>query len=82
MAASIVSSFRDKPVNDTVAIGEVGLTGEVRAVSQVEKRLSECAKMGFKNAVIPKTNMKGLNIPHGMTVHGAATVFDALEILI
>lgn len=82
MAASIVSSFRDKPVNDTVAIGEIGLTGEVRAVSQIEKRLSECAKMGFKNAVIPKTNMKGINIPKGITVHGAASVFDALEILI
>lgn len=82
MAASIVSSFRDKPVNETVAMGEVGLTGEVRAVSQIEKRLSECAKLGFKNAVIPKTNLKGISIPQGMTVHGAASVFDALEVLI
>lgn len=82
MAASIVSSFRDKPIGDTVAMGEVGLTGEVRAVSQIEKRLSECAKMGFKNAVIPKTNLKGITIPQGITVHGAASVFDALEILI
>ncbi|MGE5495081.1 MAG: DNA repair protein RadA [Burkholderiales bacterium] len=82
MAASIVSSFRDKPISDTVAMGEVGLTGEVRAVSQIEKRLLECVKMGFKNAVIPKTNLKGLSIPEGMSVHGAASVFDALEILI
>jgi DNA repair protein RadA/Sms len=82
MAASIVSSFRDKPISDTVAMGEVGLTGEVRAVSQIEKRLLECAKMGFKNAVIPKTNLKGLSIPQGMSVHGAASVFDALEVLI
>lgn len=82
MAASIVSSFRDKPVNDTVAMGEVGLTGEVRAVSQIEKRLSECAKLGFKNAVIPKTNLKGLKLPQGITVHGAGSVFDALEVLI
>ena len=41
MAASIVSSFRDAPISDAVAMGEVGLTGEVRAVGQIEKRLIE-----------------------------------------
>lgn len=82
MAASIVSSFRDKAISDTVAMGEIGLTGEVRAVSQVEKRLSECASMGFKSAVIPKHNLKGINIPAGMKAHGVSSVFDALEMLI
>lgn len=82
MAASIVSSFRDKAVSDTVAIGEIGLTGEVRGIGQVEKRLSECARMGFTKAVIPKTNMKGITVPKGITVNGAGSVFEALEILI
>ncbi|MBT3318245.1 MAG: DNA repair protein RadA [Clostridia bacterium] len=82
MAASIVSSFRDSAVSDVAAMGEVGLTGEVRAVGQIEKRLNECSKMGFNKAVIPKANLKGTKIPEGMQVHGVRNVFDALEILI
>jgi DNA repair protein RadA/Sms len=82
MAASIVSSFRDKAISDAVAMGEVGLTGEVRAVGQVEKRLMECSKMGFKKAVIPKSNLGGLKVPEGMEVVGVRHVFDALEVLI
>ncbi len=82
MAASIVSSFRDKAVNDVVAMGEVGLTGEVRAVGQIEKRLAECAGMGFKKAVIPKANLKGIRAPEGIEAFGVKNVFEALEILI
>ena len=82
MAASIVSSFRDKAISDAVAMGEVGLTGEVRAVGQVEKRLFECSKMGFKKAVVPKSNLAGLRLPDGMEVIGVRHVFDALEVLI
>lgn len=82
MAASVVSSFRDTAVSDVVAMGEVGLTGEVRAVGQIEKRLAECSKMGFNKAVIPKTNLNGLKVPDGIEVYGVKNVFDALEILI
>ena len=82
MAASIVSSYRDAAITDAVAMGEVGLTGEVRAVGQVEKRLMESAKMGFKKAVIPKSNLGGLKVPAGIEVFGVRHVFDALEILI
>lgn len=82
MAASVVSSFRDTAVNDVVAMGEVGLTGEVRAIGQIEKRLSECSKMGFNKAVIPKTNLNGIKVPDGIQVYGVKNVFDALEILI
>lgn len=82
MAASIVSSFRDAPISDAVAMGEVGLTGEVRAVGQIEKRLIESSKMGFKKAVIPKSNLAGLKIPDGIEVFGVRHVFDALELLI
>jgi DNA repair protein RadA/Sms len=82
MAAGIVSSFRDRPVSDTAVMGEIGLTGEVRAISQAEKRLSECARMGFKNAVLPASNLKGLKVPDGIKAHGVKTVFDALEIVL
>ena len=82
MAASIVSSFRDSAVSDVAAMGEVGLTGEVRSIGQVEKRLVECAAMGFKKAVAPKGSLKGCKVPDGMQVHGVRNVFEALEILI
>lgn len=82
MAAGVVSSFRDRPVSDTAVMGEIGLTGEVRAISQAEKRLSECARMGFKNAVLPASNLKGLKVPDGIKAHGVKTVFDALEIVL
>lgn len=82
MAASIVSSFRDSAVSDVVAMGEIGLTGEVRTIGQVEKRLYECASMGFSKAVVPKGNLKGCKIPDGLEVYGVRNVFDALEILI
>ena len=82
MAASIVSSFRDSAVSDVAAMGEIGLTGEVRTIGQAEKRLAECAVMGFKKAVLPKSCLKGCKIPDGMQVYGVRNVFEALEILI
>jgi DNA repair protein RadA/Sms len=82
MAAAVVSSLRDKAIGGAVAIGEVGLTGEVRSVGQAEKRLIECAKMGFTRAVVPQGNMPGLKSPQGIQVFGVKNVFEALEVLI
>lgn len=66
MMMSIVSSFLNKPIAPgTVIIGEVGLLGEIRPVPQLEKRLQEAVKLGYKRAIIPKqadTKMKGLEI--------------------
>lgn len=63
IACAIVSSYKDTVVKEkTVIIGEVGLTGEVRAVSDIEKRLSEAQKLGFKKAVIPKANVTKLEL--------------------
>ncbi|HXG01537.1 MAG TPA: magnesium chelatase domain-containing protein, partial [Bacteroidota bacterium] len=59
MALAIASSFRDVPVDSqTVAIGEIGLGGEIRSVSQIEKRIGEAQKLGFVRVVIPKNNLK------------------------
>ncbi|MBU1026824.1 MAG: DNA repair protein RadA, partial [Candidatus Margulisbacteria bacterium] len=59
IALAIASSFKNKPLDpDTVAVGEVGLAGEVRSVSQIELRVREAEKLGFKNIIIPKSNLK------------------------
>lgn len=66
VAMSIASSYLAKDLPESTAyIGEISLTGEIRPVSSLDKRVSECMKMGFKNVVIPKTNIpipKGINI--------------------
>jgi DNA repair protein RadA/Sms len=61
VCCAIASSFTDKfAKNDTVVIGEVGLGGEVRSVGNVEKRIQEAAKLGFKKILIPANNSKSL----------------------
>jgi DNA repair protein RadA/Sms len=59
---AVASSFRNIPVaNNVVLIGEVGLTGEIRAVSQIEKRVTEAMRIGFKRCIIPAGNSKALS---------------------
>ena len=66
MIASIASSFRNRPVlESTVILGEVGLAGEVRPVSRIDQRVSECQKMGFARCILPKGNtpkVKGVEL--------------------
>ena len=78
--AAITSSFRNKPIDiGTVFFGEVGLTGEVRAVSQMEKRLSECVRLGFKRCVTPQINKKTLTANHEIEILTVGTVDQALS---
>ncbi len=59
LALAIISSVRDIPIkNDTIIIGEVGLLGEIRYVDNIERRLKEAQKLGFKKAIIPKISEK------------------------
>lgn len=61
LCAALASSYFDKPIEKhTAAFGEVGLTGEVRAVAYAEKRVAECVKMGFKRVLVPAKNMKSV----------------------
>jgi DNA repair protein RadA/Sms len=79
LAVALASSFRDQPPDrQTVVIGEVGLAGEVRAVSRVDQRIREAEKMGFKRAVLPKANLKGLSIGTSVELVGVETVMEAL----
>jgi DNA repair protein RadA/Sms len=82
IVAAIASSFLDRPIPDgTVVLGEVGLTGEVRAIAQVDIRVGEFKKMGFTRALVPEDNLKRLRAVAGMSVAGIATVAQAVEIL-
>ena len=82
IVSAIASSFLDKPVEEDILIlGEVGLTGEVRAISQIEARISEARKMGFKKCLIPRGNAKQLTKPKGIDISGVETVSDAIETL-
>ncbi|MDQ3020632.1 MAG: DNA repair protein RadA [Bacteroidota bacterium] len=84
VAMSIYSSFRDIPVgSETVVLGEVGLSGEVRTISYVERRITEAAKLGFKKIIIPKGNLKNLNIKKfNAEITGVERIKEAVEKLI
>lgn len=80
---AVASSFRDVPADSTtVLMGEVGLGGEVRTVSRIEQRLNEAAKLGFMHAVIPKSNLKGINIPAGLKVTGVEKLSEVLDLVV
>jgi DNA repair protein RadA/Sms len=80
---AVVSNFKDRPVDSkTVVIGEVGLGGEVRTVSQAEKRIKEAARLGFTRAIVSHYNLRGLNIKEDIEVIGVRMVKDALNVLL
>ncbi|MFO8100005.1 MAG: DNA repair protein RadA [Salinibacter sp.] len=83
VALAAASSFRDIP-SDTgsVLVGEVGLGGEVRTVSQIEPRLKEAAKLGFDRAVIPENNLDRVVGTHDLEVAGAASLRDVVEMVL
>lgn len=78
---AVASSYRDQPLpDDLVAIGEVGLTGEIRNVTQLGQRLAEVARLGFKRCIIPKNSDNKLKIPEGLTVYRVKNLREAIEI--
>jgi len=82
IVSAIASSFLDKPISDgTVVIGEVGLTGEVRAIGQVDTRIAEAKKMGFKRCLVPNSNLKRIRDMDGIKVSGIGKVSEAVDAL-
>ena len=78
---AIASSFRDAPVDEHLtAIGEVGLTGEVRAVSNLEQRLSEIRRLGFETCIIPRSGSDSITVPEGLQIRRVRNVREAIEI--
>jgi DNA repair protein RadA/Sms len=83
IAASIISSFRDVPADSqAVSVGEIGLGGEVRTVSHIEKRVQEATKLGFQRIIIPKNNLKELSKPSGIEIIGVERIDDAIKLLL
>jgi DNA repair protein RadA/Sms len=80
VAAAITSSTRDLPVRaETVLIGELGLSGELRMVSQMPARLREAAKLGFKTAIVPRRMRRGEPWPDELRIVEARSLREALE---
>jgi DNA repair protein RadA/Sms len=80
IVAAVASSFLDKPIGDgTVLLGEIGLTGEVRAIGQVDTRISESRKMGFTRCLVPQSNLKRLPDIEGIEITGVKTVSEVVE---
>jgi DNA repair protein RadA/Sms len=80
VAMAITSSYRDQAVRaDTVLIGEVGLSGELRMVGQMQTRLREAAKLGFKRAVVPRRLRKGEPWPDGIEIVEARSLREAVN---
>ena len=77
---AIASSYMDKSIpDDLVAIGEVGLTGELRSVSHINQRLGEVSRLGFKQCIIPFGRSEKLEIPEGLTVYRVKNLREAIE---
>lgn len=82
MVMAIASSFRNKPIPDgMVAVGEIGLSGEVRAVSMLKTRVQEAQKLGFTACVVPKAGAESLKQTEGIRVIGVENVADAIKLL-
>ena len=77
---AVASSYRDQTIDDDlVAIGEVGLTGEIRSVSNMNQRLAEVSRLGFKKCIIPRNGADKLEIPKGLTVYKVRNIREAIE---
>lgn len=77
---ALASSYRDQCIpDDMVAIGEVGMTGEIRSVSHMNQRLAEIARLGFKKCMIPRSGSEKLDIPEGLTVYRVRNIREAIE---
>jgi len=83
IATSITSSLRDVAVDSTsVAVGEIGLGGEIRTIGQIEKRVQEAAKLGFKRIIVPQNNVKGIKKNGEIEIVGVDRIEKAMEALL
>lgn len=82
LAMAIISSFKEKPIDPRIVlVGEIGLTGEIRRVNNIEKRVIEAEKLGFMGIVIPEENLKEITRVSGIEIVGASNIKDVIESL-
>src|SRR5699024_12107811 len=80
IAVSIASSYRETETKDTDCfVGEIGLTGEIRRVSNIETRINEAAKLGFKRIFIPKNNLDGWTTSDNIEIIGCLTLQEVID---
>jgi DNA repair protein RadA/Sms len=81
VAMALVSGLRDIPIDqDTIAFGEIGLSGEIRTVPRVEARINEAARLGFTKCILPKASLKQISHrPAMMELIGVSTLTEALS---
>ena len=83
LCAAVASSVREVCIpGDWAVMGEVGLAGEIRGISQAERRLAECKRLGFTTCVMPRENARSIGRVEGMRVYGVETLSEAVSILI
>ena len=79
---ALISSYKDKAIpEEMICFGEVGLSGEVRAVNMVQQRVSEAKKLGFSVCVLPKVSLKEIKDTDGITLLGVENVKEAMQIV-
>ena len=77
---AIVSSYKELPIEEhTICFGEVGLSGEVRAVSMAEQRIQEAKKLGFTTCILPKVCLDSMNKIDGIRLVGVSNVKEAVQ---
>ena len=79
---ALVSSYRNRPIDEkTIVFGEVGLSGEVRAVNMPEQRVAEAKKLGFETCILPEISLKMVKEIQGIRLVGVKTVNEAVGII-
>ena len=82
LCVSIASSHKNRLIGGGWAVmGEVGLAGEIRPIAQAERRIAECARMGFTDLILPHGSLRGIKSPDGVRLHGVNTLAEALDLL-
>ena len=77
---AIASSIKDRPVDrDTVCIGELGLSGELRTTNSIQQRINEIARMGFRRCILPARAVQGISIPENLHLVRVSNIYDAIE---
>lgn len=77
---AITSSYLDKPIRHDLAVfGEVGLSGELRAVSGASQRVNELFRLGFNHCILPASCMDGIKAPPGVTLYPVTNIKEAIH---
>ncbi len=80
VVSAVASSYKNIPIpKEVVVMGEVGLTGEIRRINMIEKRLKEAEKLGFKTCIIPESNKKGLKDNYKLDIIGVKDIKEAMK---